>query len=302
MFIWGSVAPLAIGSVDWRRLRRWPAACRYGIQDSIVTAKQIVARVRLLDVVSTLLLASALGGPACARQAVLGSIGDGPASVLWRGTFEPGDLSEWTGDGEGSVYTQNAAKPTATLAMKHNGRYAGLFTIAPTASMTSTGYLFRNQPSPSQGYYSAWFYVPSTIAVGAWLSLTHFSGSETGDGKNLAAIWDVNLYPLPSGSLAAQLFDYLSGVNTRQTVPVLFPFDTWTRLEVYLSKATGPTGEVTVWQDGVQILQKSNLQTVTTDWVQWDVGGAADATTLPSPAFVYMDDAAISLIPLGTGL
>jgi hypothetical protein len=266
-----------------------------------VTAKQIVARVRL-DVIVTMLLACVLVGGACARQAELGSIGDGPASVLWRGTFEPGDLSEWTGDGEGAPYTQNTGKPSATLPMAHNGRYAGLFTIAPKASMASTSYLFRNQPSPPQGYYSAWFYVPSTIAVGAWLSLTHFSGSETGDGKNLAAIWDVNLYPLPAGGLAAQLYDYAgTGFNLRQVTPVPFPLDTWVQLEVYLSKATGATGEVTVWQDGVQILQRLNVATVSNDWVQWDAGGAADASTLPSPAFVYMDDAAISLVPVGPG-
>ena len=268
-----------------------------------MTAKQIVARVRL-NVVATMLLACLLVGVACARQADLGSIGDGPASILWRGTFEPGNLSEWTGDGEGDVYIQNVAlanEPSATLAMAHGGRYGGLLTIAPKASMASTSYLFRNQPSPPQGYYSAWYYVPSTIAVGAWLSLTHFSGSQTGDGKNLAAIWDVNLYPLPGGGLAAQLYDYPTGYNLRQTSPVPFPLDTWTQLEVYLSKATGMTGEVTVWQDGVQILQRSNVVTVSNDWVQWDAGGAADATTLPSPAYIYMDDAAISLVRLGPG-
>ena len=141
--------------------------------------------------------------------------------------------------------------------MAHSGRYGGQFTIAPTASMMSTSYLFRNQPSPPQGYYSAWFYVPSTIAVGAWLSLTHFTGSDTGDGKNLSAIWDVNLYPLLGGGLAAQLYDYLGTTyDQRQTIPVPFPLDTWVQLEVYLSKAIGPTGEVTVWQDGVQVLQR----------------------------------------------
>jgi len=267
-----------------------------------VTAKQIVARVRL-NVGATTLLACLLAGAACARQADLGSIGDGPASVLWRGTFEPGNLSEWTGDGEGNVFTPTGGdKPAATLVMAHSGRYGGQFTIAPKASMASTSYLFRNQPSPLQAYYSAWFYVPSTIAVGAWLSLTHFTGSDTGDGKNLSAIWDVNLYPLLGGGLAAQLYDYLgTGFNQRQIAPVPFPLDTWVQLEVYLSKATGPTGEVTVWQDGVQILQRLNVQTVSNDWMQWDAGGAADATTLPSPAFLYMDDAAISLVPVGPG-
>ncbi len=268
-----------------------------------MAAKEIVARVRL-DVVATMLLACLLGAAACARQADLGSIGDGPASVLWRGTFEPGDLSEWTGDGEGKAYTQNTGgvMPVATLAMAHSGHYGGQFTIAPQASMQSTSYLYRNQPSPPEGYYSAWFYVPSTIIVGSWLSLSHFSGSDTGDGKNLSAIWDVNLYPLLGGGLAAQLYDYLGvGFNLRQTIPVPFPLDTWVQLEVYVSKATGPTGEVTVWQDGVQILQRPNVQTVSNDWMQWDAGAAADATTLPSPSYVYMDDAAISLVRLGPG-
>lgn len=267
-----------------------------------MSAKQIVVRVRL-NVVATVLLACPLVGAACARQADLGSIGDGPASVLWRGTFEPGNLSEWTGDGEGNVYTQNVAladRPVATLAMAHTGRYGGMFTITPKAAMASTAYLYRNQPSPSQGYYSAWFYVPSTITVGSWLSLTHFSGSETGDGKNLSAIWDVNLYPLPGGGLAAQLFGYVSGVNTRQTTPVPFPLDTWTQLEVYLSKATDLTGVVTVWQNGVQILQHANVATTFNDWVQWDAGGAADSV-VPSPAYVYMDDAVISLVPVSPG-
>lgn len=268
-----------------------------------MTANQIVARVRL-NALAAGLLACVVAGAACARQADLGSIGDGPASVLWRGTFEPGNLSEWTGDGEGGLYTQNIDapdKPVATLAMAHDGRYSGIFTVASTASMASTSYLFRNQPSPPQAYYSAWFYVPSTITLGAWLSLTHFSGSGTGDGKNLVAIWDVNLYTLPGGGgLAAQLYDYVHLVNTRETIPVPFPLDAWTRLEVYVSKATGPTGEVTVWQDGVQILQRSNVATVSNDWMQWDAGAAADAT-LPAPANIYMDDAAISLVRLGPG-
>ena len=96
-----------------------------------MTAKEIVAGVRL-NVVATVLLACLLVGSACARQADLGSIGDGPASVLWRGTFEPGDLSEWTGDGEGGPYTPNGGDgPLATLGMAHSGRYGGQFTIAP---------------------------------------------------------------------------------------------------------------------------------------------------------------------------
>jgi hypothetical protein len=273
---------------------------RYGIQDLIVTARQIVARVRL-EAMATGFFACLLVSPACEKRADLGSIGDGPASVLWRGTFEPGDLSEWTGDGEGGTYTQNASvKPSAISAMAHGGRYAGMVAIAPTASMVSTSYLFRNQPSPAAGYYSAWFYVPSSTTVGSWLSLTHFSGSQTGDGKNLFAIWDVNLYTLPGGGLAAQLYDYVNQVNLQQTNPVPVPLDTWVQIEVFLSKASDLSGEVAVWQGGALILQRSGVATVSNDWMQWDLGGAS-SDILPSPTYVYLDDAAISLIRLGPG-
>ena len=46
------------------------------------------------------------------------------------------------------------------------------------------------------------------------------------------------------------------------------------------------------------ILDRPAMQTVATDWLQWDVGGASD-NLLPSPSMVYLDDAAISLVRLG---
>jgi hypothetical protein len=184
--------------------------------------------------------------------------------------------------------------------MAHNGRYAGKVTLSPTASMTSANFLFRNQPSPTQAYYSAWYYVPSTVSVAQWLSLSHFTGSQTGSGTNLYAIWDVNLYPLPGGGLAAQLYDYAHQFNLQQTTPVPFPVDRWTQIEVLLAKATDTTGHVTVWQDGTLILDRSGVATVQNDWVQWDAGGESPGLT-PSPATIYLDDAAISLVRRGNG-
>ena len=140
-----------------------------------------------------------LAAAACDRRVNLGAIGDGGASLLWSATFEPGNLSEWMADGHGGLFNENiniALVPTATTTIAHSGRYAGLVTLSPAAGMTSTNYLFRNAPAPTAAYYSAWFYIPSSVTIGTWLSLTHFRGSQTADGNNLSAIWDVNLYPL----------------------------------------------------------------------------------------------------------
>jgi hypothetical protein len=244
-----------------------------------------------------------LAAAACDRRVDLGAIGDGGASLLWSATFEPGNLSEWMGDGHGGLFNENiniALVPTATTTIAHGGRYAGLVTLSPAAGMTSTNYLFRNAPAPTAAYYSAWFYIPSSVTIGTWLSLTHFRGSQTADGNNLSAIWDVNLYPLPDGTLAAQLFDYVNQKNTRQAAPIPVLFDTWVQFEVYFVKATDATGRIEVWQDGTLILEREGLATVPTDWLQWDAGGACDALS-SSPATVYVDDAAISTARLGSG-
>jgi Polysaccharide lyase len=237
---------------------------------------------------------------ACDRNVYLGNIGDGSASLLWSATFEPGNLSEWTGDEHGGVFSDLNLMSTVTTAVAHGGRYAGLLTLSPGAGMTSTNYLFRDTPSPKAAYYSAWFYIPSTVAVGTWLSLTHFRGSPTGDGNNPTAAWDVNLYPRADGSLSAQLFDYSKRVNMQEVNPMPVPLDTWVQFEVYFVKATDLTGQIQVWQDGALIIDHLGVQTVKNDWLQWDAGGACDALT-SSPATVYVDDAAISTVRVGIG-
>jgi hypothetical protein len=243
----------------------------------------------------------AFAAAACGRRVDLGAIGDGGASVLWRATFEPANLSEWSGDGNGGIYLENAATPpTVTTDVVHRGQYAGMTTITPSMGMPSLDYLYRVEPSPREAYYSAWFYIPASVTVRTWLSVSHFRCSQTGDGNNLMAIWDVNLYPRLDGTLVAHLYNYVKQTNVEQTTPVPVPVGSWVHFEVLLSKATDATGRVAVWQDDALILDASGVATTQTDWVQWDAGGALDNLS-PSPALVYIDDAAISLTRLGTG-
>jgi hypothetical protein len=62
---------------------------------------------------------AALAAGACDQHVNLGEIGDGGASLLWRATFESGDLSEWTSDGNGGTRTENApAMPAVTQAVR----------------------------------------------------------------------------------------------------------------------------------------------------------------------------------------
>ena len=245
-------------------------------------------------------LAAALAGAGCDPHVNLGSIGDGSASLLWKATFEPGDLSEWTGDGQGGIFGENEASPPSVVSSPvHRGSKAGVFAITPVGGMLSINYAFRNQLAVPAAYYSAWFFVPSTVAVGSYLSLVHFRGLQA-DGKTVYAIWDVNLTPLGDGTVAAQLFDYVRSIDTPQPVNVRFPFDRWVQLEVFFSKATDATGRLAIWQDGTLILDHPGVATVANDWLQWQVGAAStDLLATKLPAQIYVDDAAISLVRLG---
>jgi hypothetical protein len=231
----------------------------------------------------------------------MGDTGDGGTSLLWSATFEGGDLSEWMADGQGGVFVVGTTvSPSASADVAHRGRYAGKATMTPPGGgVDSLNYFFRNQPSPAEAYYSAWFYIPSSVTVRSWLSLHHFRCSRSGDGNNLYATWDLNLYPRLDGTLVAHLFDFVTARNLEQVAPIPVPLATWVHFEVLLRKAADATGAIAVWQDDVLILENRAVATAETDWVQWDAGGSSDDIA-PLPAVVYIDDAAISLSRLGT--
>jgi hypothetical protein len=236
---------------------------------------------------------------ACNSNVYLGAVGDGSANVLWSATFEPGDLSEWTLGGGGGAYLLNsAAGPAVTSEAAHGGRYAGKLSVNPALGMMSETYLFRDSPSVPEAYYSAWFYIPSTIQVVTWLSIIHFNASMTGDGRNVSPTWDVNLYTPATGGLVAHLYSFVTQTNLEQTAPVQIPRDRWVHFEVLLRKATTATGRVAVWQDDAQILSLDGVVTTPNDWLQWNVGSAS-TDVVPSPAAIYVDDAAISFSRLG---
>jgi hypothetical protein len=231
---------------------------------------------------------------------------DGGSTLLWSATFEPGDLSEWTGDGAGGTFLENIdIGPVVTTVVAHGGRYAAKATVMPPINnMFSSNYLYREAPSPTEGYYGAWYYIPSSVvSVRNWLSIVHINSSATGDGRNVAARWDLNLYSSPlgsgSGNLVAHLWDYALKANHEQFVPITVPRDTWVHFEVLMVKSATTTGRIAVWQDNVLIIDDPGVATTPNDWVQWNIGGASDMID-PSPSTIYVDDATISTTRLGS--
>jgi hypothetical protein len=250
----------------------------------------------------------ALGLSACGKEVFLGSLGDGPGSggsggaggngdVLWRATFETGDLSEWLGDGGGGTYTDGVtAAPIASRTAARTGQWGGAVSFT-SLTPTAWSYLLRNQPSPPEAYYSAWIYLPDTFEIGSWLSVLHFGYSRTGDGNNIGPVWDFNIYPTADGTLIAHLHEASAVANREPTNPIPVRMATWVHFEIFYKKAPDATGRIAIWQDGTQILDLPNVVTAPNAWTEWDVGGASNDVT--PAATVYFDDVAISLSRLG---
>lgn len=251
-----------------------------------------------------------LAGLGCDQHVALGTLRADLQNLYWSATFEPGDLSEWVFDANGGLWYENAAPATVSTDLAHAGRYAGKPTMGPTMGapgMASSSYFYRNQVPPS-AYYAAWYYIPSTVTIHSWMSLAHFRSSTTGDDTNPTAIWDLNVWPvvegslppgtLPVGTLTTHFYNYLTMTNADQLVTQAVPTDQWVHFEILLRKATDATGQVTVWQDNVMIVDLQNVPTVLTAWVQWDAGGASNDLS-PATSSIYMDDASISLERLG---
>jgi hypothetical protein len=97
------------------------------------------------------------------------------------------------------------------------------------------------------------------------------------------------------------VWDFFRQRAFAETTPVPVPSGKWVQFEVLLRKATDDTGRFAVWQDGALIVDIENVQTAENDWAQWNVGASSDEIA-PSPALIYIDDAAISLVRLGPGI
>ena len=180
--------------------------------------------------------------------------------------------------------------------------YSGIATFAPIV-VTSFSYLFREQPSPPEAYYGAWFFIPASpagqiLAQPAPFRLPpkrrrrgHYARSGTSTSTRA-----------PTATLIAHLYDSAAMANFDQANPVPVPVATVGPLRDPRT-ARRPTrrGASRSGRTASQILDHRERGDRADGLVQWDAGGGSNDIA-PSPATVYFDDATISLSRVGTGL
>jgi len=121
------------------------------------------------------------------------------------------------------------------------------------------------------------------------------------DPTTEAELFDVNFQNPSVGAMSLRLYDHRSGDRTLDVPNPVVSVGAWFQLEAFYRDAADATGRLTLWLNGVQILDLPGA-TGPTAWVAWDVVSVGDDLT-PDTAIIYVDDCAISQSRVGlTGL
>jgi hypothetical protein len=232
------------------------------------------------------------------------------SGIIWSADHETGDLSQWTANGRGGSYDSGKCIRPAdgvTTELSHSGRYSMKITI--DTSLESGCRQFRSEEaiSGSDLFYSAWFYVPQFHAAKNYWNIFQFkSKTQT---KN-DPFWVIDLLPREDNKRFAlrlrwkgatagpKASDGIAPERYPQEI-IDFPIGRWVHLEAFLKQSSQFGGQLTVWQDGVEVW---NLQGIKTKYAEgenrWSVNNYSDSLE-PSPATLYIDDAVVATERVG---
>jgi hypothetical protein len=218
---------------------------------------------------------------------------DAPLALPWSTGFEDG-ICGYKNAG-GYCYAEEDASYEIVSAPVHSGDSAAAFSLANGTVENMQARCVRQGTLPNAAYYSAFFLIPSAPTSATNWNLIHFRGAER-PGARRHGLWDVSLARQPDGTYQVYVFDFLRAMTrSANNVPPV-PIGSWFQLEVYLKRATGPTGAFEVRQDGKLALGLSGLSTDDTTFGQWYVGSLAFSLT-PPESVVYVDDVSIRELP-----
>ncbi|MHB0871436.1 MAG: heparin lyase I family protein [Chloroflexota bacterium] len=222
------------------------------------------------------------------------------SNILWSSGMEGGDLLEWSAGGGGGVFNSGTGMATASTDVAHSGSYSAKLSItgANGASQATRLHRWYESSNNPEAYYSGWYYFPRNYSPAAWWIVFQWKSklSETDNDPTFTLGVDNR----PNGEMNFYLYSKLNDRSFTQTAKNI-PVGQWVHIEAYYKQAVDNTGRVTIWQDGVQILDATGVRTRRAgDNIRWGMTNYSDNLT-PPDATIYVDDAAISTTRLGTG-
>jgi hypothetical protein len=253
-----------------------------------------------------------------------------PASVgvLWSANHEVGDISEWTkasisGNAEAVVTSAPGRSGKALKLVNYDADGSNKPGVRMRVDHSITG-LADPHNLPDDGYYSAWYYIPSygkfrsnifqfkQASVDAWNS----DGTPKHQTK-LGPLWRIVADHDSGGGYVLELSTKINQSNGNWTdtadvvakTPFTVPADTWFHLEARYAWSSTGNGVVTVWLNGAQIFDVRGAYTEL-DYSehpyiknprQWTVNHYIGARMASDPldTFIYVDDAVVSTSRVG---
>ncbi len=222
-----------------------------------------------------------------------GVYNDGPLPAPWETSFEEG-FCDYRFDA-GFCYANGAASYRVVTSPVRTGSFAAAFEVVVEGTPgTNHTRCVREGLLPTEAYYGAWYFLPEPASDPNNWNLFFFQGGEI--GFRLHGLWDVSLEQRANGDLAAYVRNQLAARVYRQQAPVPIPIGRWFQLEFYLKRAADASGEVALFQDGVEVLRVANIRTDDSSFGQWYVGNLAHGLR-PSQFTLYVDDVTVRLGP-----
>lgn len=219
--------------------------------------------------------------------------------IIWKTDFEDGSLNAFSSGGGGGEFNSGNADATVSTDVAHSGKRSAKLTISANGSDTGARLHRWTEPDRNQkAYYSAWYYFPQRVDVrGGWWNIMQFK-SRTSSRND--PWWIVYVGNRSDGSMYVYLRDWVHKRSYTQNVANL-PVGKWVHLEVYFEETSSSNGRVTLWQDGVQLLDLRNVQTGYSGGRNtWGITNYASSLS-PSPTTIYVDDAVIATERQGPG-
>lgn len=224
--------------------------------------------------------------------------------IVWSNNFETGDMTGFINYEIGAELGSYGAQGDGWYNMSTFPVRSGNFAVG--LSINTNGYsntgnygsglVFWGDLPEDSYYYSGWFYIPSEITPEDWWLVMEWMSSEGGVQ---------NIYPMyalfaedPYLKLIWRS-DQVFKVEFHQNI-VTIPRDTWFQIEAYYKRAQDATGQIIVWQDGVELFNVTGYPTVLVDNnVQFFLDNYTHSIE-PNPCTIYVDDMVISRNRIGS--
>jgi hypothetical protein len=206
--------------------------------------------------------------------------------------FETGTVVEWIGDGGGN----QTGGAYVTAEISHTGKYSWKAYNDPSLSSPDnvSAKLLRWRFDYTEANYSAWYFWPTDYSVsgagGQYVNIFQWKERASPyDPTWVVAVKNSYQYP---GQDEIVVHDYRGARIYRNAIRL--PKGRWFRLEAYLRTGRAD-GHLTVWLDGTQIFDFSNINTLgnisNPSYLMWGVGNYGDSGI---GKFIFVDDAEVT--------